>query len=126
MPARVSDDESGLELVEEGYERMGRRRSRSVGELCSIAEFFRSDMAAHDRVNASETVVKEVSNAGRGRITHDVEKARRVFASVKDHFTEHHGRSLGSVVREKISKLKDAGAGAGVGDVHTITDTTVV
>ncbi|KAE8440892.1 hypothetical protein EG329_006338 [Mollisiaceae sp. DMI_Dod_QoI] len=34
-------------------------------------------------------------------------KAKKVFAAMKDHFTEQHGRSLGSVIKEKKAKKKE-------------------
>lgn len=65
-------------------ERVGRRRSRSVDVM--LAE-------------------------GSGSKSHS-QKAREVLANVKGHFSgrdHHRGRSLGSVVREKMAKLKEAG-----------------
>ncbi|CZT07926.1 uncharacterized protein RAG0_13199 [Rhynchosporium agropyri] len=87
------------ETEKEPDKRIGRRRSRSVGL---------------DGLLADVTPFPEMGLAdGIGGKTHQ-QRARDVLAGVKGHFATREqrgprGRSLGSVVREKMAKLKEAG-----------------
>ncbi|KAH6707698.1 hypothetical protein BKA61DRAFT_580207 [Leptodontidium sp. MPI-SDFR-AT-0119] len=86
----VADLDGGVEEEE----RVGRRRSRSVDTDVVLAGGF-------DTRNEHSVVEKG------SKTPH--QKARDVLANVKGHFHHPRGRSLGSVVREKMARLKEAG-----------------
>lgn len=118
-------------------EATGRPRSKSITGVYSVSEAgLDSDSDIHSiaplRPTYQPKIRQEMSLADflkTGDLSADasasskvprspgVEQAKKMLASVKGHFAEHGGKKLGSVVREKIGKLKengvtDAGDGA--------------
>ncbi|KAG4440906.1 hypothetical protein IFR05_003596 [Cadophora sp. M221] len=86
----VAELDSGMEEEE----RVGRRRSRSV----DMDAVLNGGFDARDEYPTLEKA---------RRSPH--QKARDVLANVKGHLHHPRGRSLGSVVREKMARLKEAG-----------------